>query len=79
MAQNAPGEPQGDVSASASSDMAETGDAGQTAPASATDELIERWFADHFHGSAVSRNAETYQVVFVAKEALKRLLKEQGK
>ncbi len=40
-----------------------------------TDAMIDRWFADHFHGSAVSRNTEIYSCVFAAKETLKRLLK----
>ncbi len=43
-----------------------------------TDTMIDRWFADHFHGSIVSRHTDVYSHVFAAKEALKRLLKGQS-
>jgi hypothetical protein len=36
--------------------------------------LIDRWFADHFHGSIVSRDTDIYAHVFTAKEKLKQLL-----
>ncbi len=46
------------------------------APAEApSDAMVDRWFADHFHGSIVSRATDVYSHVFAAKEALKRLLK----
>ncbi len=40
-----------------------------------TDALIDRWWSDHFPGSAVARDTQAWNVAFVAKEALKRLLK----
>ncbi len=36
--------------------------------------LIERWWRDHFPGSAVARHAEAWNVAHAAKEALKRIL-----
>jgi len=39
--------------------------------------LIDRWFADHFHGSIVSRDTDTYAHVFEAKEKLKKLLADR--
>src|SRR5258708_2764207 len=39
--------------------------------------LIDRWFADHFHGSIVSRDTDTYAHVFTAKERLKQLLADR--
>jgi len=48
------------------------------APAKHNDELldasIERWWADHFPGSAVARDTAAWNVAHAAKEALKRLL-----
>jgi hypothetical protein len=38
------------------------------------DGLIERWWADHFPGSAVARDTAAWNVAHAAKEALKRLL-----
>jgi hypothetical protein len=39
------------------------------------DELIERWWQDHFPGSAVARDTQAWNTAHAAKEALKRLLK----
>ena len=38
------------------------------------DELIERWWADHFPGSAVARDTAAWNVAHTAKEALKHML-----
>jgi hypothetical protein len=40
-----------------------------------TDALVERWFADHFFGSAVARDTQAWNAAHAAKEALKLLLK----
>ena len=37
--------------------------------------LIERWWADHFPGSAVARDTQAWNIAHAAKERLKRLLK----
>lgn len=39
------------------------------------DQLIERWWQDHFPGSAVARDTRAWNIAHAAKEALKRLLK----
>jgi len=39
------------------------------------DQLIERWWHDHFPGSAVARDTQAWNVAYTAKETLKRLLK----
>jgi hypothetical protein len=39
------------------------------------DPLIERWWQDHFPGSAVARDTQAWNVAYAAKEVLKRLLK----
>ena len=39
------------------------------------DQLIERWWQDHFPGSAVARDTLAWNTAHAAKEALKRLLK----
>jgi hypothetical protein len=36
--------------------------------------LIERWWADHFPGSAVARDTQAWNIAHAAKERLKRLL-----
>jgi hypothetical protein len=41
----------------------------------AFDHLIERWWQDHFPGSAVARDSQAWNTAHAAKEALKRLLK----
>ena len=38
------------------------------------DELIERWWADHFPGSAVARDTAAWNVAHTAKETLKHML-----
>jgi hypothetical protein len=45
-----------------------------TAPPS-IEQLIERWWADHFPGSAVARDTQARNIAHAAKERLKRLLK----
>ena len=40
----------------------------------ATDALVERWFFESFHGSAVARSTEAWNVAHAAKEELKRRL-----
>jgi len=39
-----------------------------------TDQLIERWWQDHFPGSAIARDTQACNVAHAAKEMLKRLL-----
>ena len=39
------------------------------------DQLIDRWWQDHFPGSAVARDSQAWNTAHAAKEALKRLLK----
>ena len=39
------------------------------------DQLIERWWQDHFPGSAIARDTQAWNVAHAAKEMLKRLLK----
>ena len=43
--------------------------------AASIDQLIERWWQDHFPGSAVARDTQAWNVAFAAKKALKQLLK----
>lgn len=38
------------------------------------DDLVEHWFFEAFHGSAVARSTETWNTVHAAKEELKRRL-----
>jgi hypothetical protein len=38
------------------------------------DQLIERWWQDHFPGSALARDTQAWNVAYAAKETLKRLL-----
>ena len=38
------------------------------------DDLVEHWFFEAFHGSAVARSTETWNAVHGAKEELKRRL-----
>lgn len=38
------------------------------------DDMVERWFADHFPGSAVARDTLCWNVVHQATEELKRRL-----
>jgi succinylarginine dihydrolase len=39
------------------------------------DQLIERWWHDHFPGSPVARDTHAWNVAYTAKETLKQLLK----
>jgi hypothetical protein len=39
------------------------------------DAVVDRWFADHFYGSIVARNVDTYNYVSNAVEELKKRLK----
>ena len=39
------------------------------------DALVERWWGDHFPGSAVARDTLAWNVAYAAKERLKRLLR----
>jgi hypothetical protein len=76
MATESPERAQGEPSASAAVDTGPAGDAPQSAPpADGIVALVERWFADHFHGSPIARDNENYSHAFRAKEALKQLLK----
>jgi len=47
----------------------------QTAKRASIEHLIERWWADHFPGSAVARDTQAWNIAHAAKEKLKRLLK----
>ena len=38
------------------------------------DQLIERWWQDHFPGSAIARDTQAWNVAHAAKEILKRVL-----
>jgi hypothetical protein len=44
--------------------------------ASSIDRLIERWWDDHFPGSAIARDTQAWNVAHAAKETLKQLLVE---
>ena len=39
------------------------------------EQLIERWWEDHFPGSAIARDTQAWNVAHAAKERLKRLLR----
>ena len=43
-------------------------------PANPIDEMIDRWWEDHFPRSAVARDTASWNVAHAAKESLKRLL-----
>ena len=47
----------------------------EAAAARSIEQLIERWCADHFPGSAVARDTQAWNIAHAAKERLKRLLK----
>jgi hypothetical protein len=47
----------------------------QTAEPGVVEQLIERWWEDHFPGSAIARDTQAWNVAHAAKESLKRLLK----
>jgi len=40
------------------------------------DQLIERWWENHFPGSAIARDTAAWNIAHAAKETLKRLLTE---
>ena len=46
----------------------------QAAAPPSIEQLIERWWADHFPGSAVARDTQAWNIAHAAKERLKRLL-----
>lgn len=46
---------------------------------SRTDKIVEAWFTEHFHGTAVSRDTDTYNQVYFAVAELKRRLNEEVK
>jgi hypothetical protein len=48
--------------------------AGFDRPAEGLNKLIERWWIDHFPGSAVARDTAAWNAAHAAKEALKWLL-----
>jgi hypothetical protein len=51
-----------------------------TAPgsrAASIDQLIERWWQDHFPGSTIARDTQAWNVAYAAKETLKQLLKKE--
>ncbi|MGH7116305.1 MAG: hypothetical protein ACREE9_17650 [Stellaceae bacterium] len=52
--------------------MTETGRS--KTPANPVHQLIERWWEDHFPGSAVARDTAGWNIAHAAKEALKGLL-----
>jgi hypothetical protein len=41
------------------------------------EQLIERWWSDHFPGSAIARDTQAWNVAHVAKERLKQLLRKE--
>lgn len=47
----------------------------RAAAADAVEQLIERWWAEHFPGSAVARDTHAWNIAHAAKERLKRLLR----
>jgi hypothetical protein len=47
----------------------------QTTEPPSIEQLIERWWDDHFPGSAVARDTQAWNIAHAAKERLKRLLK----
>ena len=47
----------------------------QAAAPPSIEQLIERWWADHFPGSAVARDTQAWNIAHAAKERLKWLLK----
>lgn len=49
-------------------------EAGGMPPHQGIEALIERWWEDHFPGSAVARDTQAWNIAHAAKETLKRLL-----
>ena len=58
-------------------DETEEAPAAANAP-SATEALIDKWFAESFSGSIVSQQTDIYNAVFAAKEDLKRRMATEG-
>jgi hypothetical protein len=60
-------------------ETAASGNPGPSADAPAAsgslDDIVERWWADHFPGSPVARVTPAWNHAFAAKEELKRRLK----
>jgi hypothetical protein len=54
--------------------MEENETASAADPTAARDALIDKWLADNFHGSIVSRDADVYRHVYAAVQDLKSLL-----
>ncbi len=48
----------------------------QPAAPGSLDDIVERWWADHFPGSPVAQVTTAWNHAFAAKEELKRRLKE---
>ena len=57
--------------------MEETAAPGTAVPAAtgSLDDVVERWWADHFPGSPVAQVTSVWNHAFAAKEELKRRLK----
>jgi hypothetical protein len=49
----------------------------QTTDAVSIEQLVERWWSDHFPGSAIARDTQAWNVAHLAKERLKQLLKKE--
>jgi hypothetical protein len=49
--------------------------ASRAAVPASIEQLIERWWADHFPGSTIARDTQAWNVAHAAKERLKQLLK----
>jgi succinylarginine dihydrolase len=47
----------------------------QTVDLVSIEQLIERWWSDHFSGSTIAHDTQAWNVAHVAKEKLKQLLK----
>lgn len=52
-------------------------DTAQAADPVSIEQLIERWWSDHFPGSTIARDTHAWNVAHVAKERLKQLLKRE--
>ena len=60
--------------------VSEENEQSPVAPRSAAlsiDQLIERWWQDHFPGSAIARDTQAWNVAHAAKEMLKRLFERE--
>jgi len=54
--------------------MAQAADAGDTANPQPIEDIVERWWDDHFPGSPVAQVTAAWNHAFAAKEQLKRRL-----